>query len=340
MNYLKKIVNSYVFRRVLFALMVLWAVFTLVFFALYILPGDPARVIAGGSGGLDATPEQLAQIREQYGLDRPIIVQYFSMLGGLLTLDLGVSFVFKQPVTELLIANFASTAQLAAFSLVVAIGLGLLVGGFAVYTKSRLLGGLLDSLPPVSASLPTFWVGLVFMQVFSFGLGWLPASGEEGFASLVLPGLTMAISASAVIAQVFASSLRSASSEPFVAVARAKGASRLRVFIGHISRNALLPTVTVTGLVVGSLFAASTVSETIFSRNGLGMALEHAVQSKDIPMVLGAVMIIAGVYVATTLIVDLVYPLIDPRLRSASGTRRSVTNDVSEPIDTLEEARA
>lgn len=185
MNRWERIGRSYVLRRVLFAVMVMLAVFTLVFFALYILPGDPARVIAGGSGGLDATPEQLAQIREQYGLDRPIIVQYFSMLVGLVTLDLGMSFVFKQPVTELLAANFVSTAQLATFSFVVATVLGLTVGALAVYTRSKVLGGFLDALPPVSASLPTFWVGLVLMQVFSFALGWFPASGEQGFASLV-----------------------------------------------------------------------------------------------------------------------------------------------------------
>jgi len=324
MTALRRLSRSYVLRRILFAIVVMWAVYTIVFIMLYVVPGDPARVIAGGGGGLDATPEQLEAIREQYGLDRPVLIQYFSMLWGLVTLDWGTSFVLKRPVLELLAVNFASTASLAGFALVIAVLIGLAVGGLAVYTRSRWISGALDALPPIGVALPTFWIGLVLMQIFSFTLGWLPASGDRGVASLVLPGITMAIPSAAVIAQVFARSLRSSSSEPFVDVARAKGASRSRVFVSHIARNGLLPTVTVTGLVVGSLFAASTVSETIFSRNGLGMALQSAVQSKDIPMVLGAVLLIAGVYVVTTLVVDLSYPLIDPRLRSASAERSTV----------------
>lgn len=319
----------------MFAVLVLWAVFTAVFITLFIVPGDPAQVIAGGSGGLEATEEQLAAIRAQYGLDQPVIVQYFSMLWGVVTFNLGMSFVFKQPVSGLLAANFTSTALLAAFALILAVALGLLIGGLAAYTRSRLLGSMLDALPPIGVATPTFWVGLVLMQIFSFTLGWFPASGEQGFASLVLPGVTMAIPAAATIAQVFAKSLRTASSEPFVPVARAKGLSRLRVFLSHTARNALLQTVTVMGLIVGSLFAASTVSETIFSRNGIGMALQNSVQSKDIPMVLGAVMLVAGVYVITTLLVDLLYPLIDPRLRSQE-TRISTVNGPSEQA-TIEE---
>ncbi|MDP9907897.1 ABC transporter permease [Arthrobacter bambusae] len=329
MNVIARVTRSYVTRRVMFAVLVLWAVFTAVFIILFIVPGDPAQVIAGGAGGLEATDEQLAAIRAQYGLDQPVIVQYFSMLWGAVTLDWGTSFVFKQPVLPLLAANFASTAQLAAFALIVAVLLGLLIGGLAAYTQSRLLSSTLDALPPIGVATPTFWVGLVLMQVFSFTLGWFPASGDQGLASVVLPGLTMAIPAAAIIAQVFAKSLRTASNEPFVPVARAKGLSRLRVFLSHTARNALLPTVTVMGLVIGSLFAASTVSETIFSRNGLGMALQHSVQSKDIPMVLGAVMLVAGVYVITTLVVDLLYPLIDPRLRSQTA-RISAANGPSE----------
>ncbi|MEJ1180477.1 MULTISPECIES: ABC transporter permease [unclassified Pseudarthrobacter] len=333
MNVLTRLARSYVTRRVMFAVLVLWAVFTAVFITLFIVPGDPAQVIAGGAGGLEATEEQLAAIRAQYGLDQPVIVQYFSMLWGVVTFNLGMSFVFKQPVAGLLAANFASTALLAAFALILAVALGLLIGGLAAYTRSRLLGSMLDALPPIGVATPTFWVGLVLMQIFSFTLGWFPASGEQGLASLVLPGVTMAIPAAATIAQVFAKSLRTASNEPFVPVARAKGLSRLRVFLSHTARNALLPTVTVMGLIVGSLFAASTVSETIFSRNGIGMALQNSVQSKDIPMVLGAVMLVAGVYVITTLLVDLLYPLIDPRLRSQAARISTVNGPEQAAIE-------
>jgi peptide/nickel transport system permease protein len=320
---LKAIVGSYVVRRILLALLVMWAAFTVVFIVLYLVPGDPARLVAGGDGGLDATPEQLAVINKEYGFDQPVIVQYFRALGGVLTLNLGNSYQMKQPVTSLLAAEFASTFALAMFALVIAVVVGVVLGAVTVYTRSRTLTKLLDAVPPIAVALPTFWVGLMLMQFFSFGLQLFPSAGDDGFASLVLPGITMSLGGAALIAQVFARSLRTSYAEPFVEIAKAKGASRFRVFAAHAARTGLLPTVTVMGMIVASLFAASTVSEMIFSRNGLGLALDKAVQSKDIPMVEGAVLIIAGVFVVTNLIVDLIYPLIDPRLRTQRRKRRA-----------------
>lgn len=323
MTVLASIGRSYVLRRILLALLVMWAAFTIVFVILYLVPGDPARVIAGGDGGIGATPAQLDAIRHQYGFDQPVIVQYLRALGGVVTGDLGTSYQLKQPVTTLLASDFGSTLALAMFALVVAVVVGLLVGGLTVYTRSRALTKLLDALPPIGASLPSFWVGLVLMQLFSFGVALFPSAGDSGFRSLVLPGVTMSIVGAALIAQVFARSLRTSYAEPFVEIAKAKGASRLRVFVAHAARTALLPTITVMGMIVANLFAYSTISETIFSRNGLGLALDKAVQAKDIPMVEGAVLIIAAVYVVTNLIVDLVYPYVDPRLRAGRRARRA-----------------
>lgn len=311
----------YVLRRVLAAVFVLWAAFTVTFVILYLVPGDPALLIVGGDGGVQATPEELAAVRAEYGFDQPVIVQYLQALLGVVTGDLGMSYQMRQPVAALIADQFGSTFVLAMFALLVAVVGGLVTGGLAVYTKSRALTQLLDSLPPVGASLPTFWVGLVLMQVFSFQLGWFPSAGDRGFESLILPGITMAIPGAASIAQVFAKALRSSSRDDYVTVATAKGAGRLRVFIGHAARNALLPTITVAGMIVAGLFAYSAITESIFSRAGLGMALDNAVQSKDIPMVSGIVLVIAAVFVVTNLIVDLIYPVIDPRLRSASGSR-------------------
>jgi peptide/nickel transport system permease protein len=311
----------YVLRRVLAAVFVMWAAFTVTFIILYLVPGDPALLIVGGDGGVQATPEQLAAVRAEYGFDQPVIVQYLQRLAGVMSGDFGVSYQMRQPVASLIADQFGSTLALAMFALVVAVVGGLLVGGLAAYTKSRWITQLLDSLPPLGASLPTFWVGLVLMQAFCFQLGWFPSAGERGFESLVLPGITMAIPGSASIAQVFAKSLRSSSRDDYVTVARAKGVGRARVFISHAARNALLPTITVAGMIVAGLFAYSAITETIFSRAGMGMALDNAVQSKDIPMVSGIVLVIAAVFVITNLIVDLIYPTIDPRLRTASGSR-------------------
>ncbi len=309
----------YVVRRLLQALLVIWAAFTITFVILYLVPGDPARLIAGGDGGVEASPAQIAQINKEYGFDQPIYVQYVRALGGAITGNLGMSYQMKQPVTTLLGQELGSTFALAMFALAIAIVVGVMLGSITVYTRSRWLAKLLDSLPPIGASLPTFWVGLMLMQLFSFGLHLFPSAGDAGFASLVLPGVTMAAPGAASIAQVLAKSLRSSYAEPYVEIAKAKGAGRFRVFAAHAARNALLPSVTVMGMIVANLFAYSTVSETIFSRNGLGLALEKAVQTKDIPVVEGAVLVVAGVYVLASLVVDLVYPLVDPRLRASSS---------------------
>jgi peptide/nickel transport system permease protein len=335
---LKAIAGAYAVRRLLLALLVIWAAFTVVFIILYVVPGDPARVIAGGDGGLEASPEQIAAIRAQYGLDQPIIVQYFHALWGVITMNLGTSYVMKQPVTTLLAAAFGSTIALTMFALVVAIVAGLLLGGITAYTRSRTLSKILDAVPPIGVALPTFWIGLMLMQFFSFHLHLFPSAGDKAINSLVLPGVTIAVPAAAVIAQVFARSLRTSYAEPFIEIAKAKGVSRVRVFRAHAVRNALLPTLTVTGVHVASLFAASTVSEMIFSRNGLGLSLDKSVQAKDIPMVEGGVLIIATVFVVTNLIVDLVYPLVDPRLRR-QGARRKAATEPAEEI-TMNEAVA
>jgi peptide/nickel transport system permease protein len=310
----------YLVRRLLLAVLVMWAAFTITFIILYLVPGDPAQLIAGGEGGTPATPDQIAAVNQEYGFDRPVLVQYFHALGGAVHGDLGNSYQMKQPVRELIAQEFGSTFTLAMFALLAAIVLGALIGSITVYTRSKALTKLLDAVPSVGASLPTFWVGLMLMQAFSFGLHVFPSAGDSGFSSLVLPGLTIAIPSAAVIAQVLARSLRNSFAEPYVEIARAKGASRLRVFAAHAARNSLLPTVTVAGMAVANLFAYSTVVETIFSRNGLGLALERAVQSKDVPVVEGVVLVVAAIYVLANLVVDLVYPIIDPRLRAGSAS--------------------
>ncbi|MCU1478032.1 MAG: ABC-type dipeptide/oligopeptide/nickel transport system, permease component [Subtercola sp.] len=330
METLKSVARSYIVRRIGLALLVMWAAFTIVFIILYLVPGDPARLIAGGDGGMTATPDQLAEINRQYGFDQPIFVQYLRALGGVLTGNLGTSYQMKQPVTTILAAEFGSTFALAMFALAVAVIIGFIVGSATVFTRSRMLSKMLDAIPPLGASLPTFWVGLMLMQFFSFGLHWFPSSGDKGFNSLVLPGVTMAIAGAALIAQVLARSLRTSYAESFVEIAKAKGAGRVRVFSAHALRNALLPTLTVLGIMVANLFAYSTVSEMIFSRNGLGLSLDKAVQTKDIPMVEGAVLIIAGVYVVTNLIIDLIYPLVDPRLKSLKRRSSRVLSSVRE----------
>ncbi|MFE1799792.1 MULTISPECIES: ABC transporter permease [unclassified Streptomyces] len=305
----------YLGRRVLHALLVMWAAFTVSFFILYIVPGDPVAAMLGPEAVASSTPEQLAALRSEYGTDKPVLAQYGLQLLHLVQGNLGRSFNSGQSISQMLADAFPSTLTLASSALVLALigGVGLAVA--ANLTRSLWLRGLLLSLPPVAVSMPTFWVGLMLLQFVSFRMGLLPAVGGSGLEALVLPAVTLAIPIGAVIAQVLSASLQSTLAEPYVEVLRAKGAGRLRIHFGHALRNAAIPALTVTGVLVGGLFGGSVLVETVFARNGLGLTAATAVSNKDIPVVQGVVLVTALMFVLSSLVVDLLYPLIDPRIR-------------------------
>ncbi|MFF2329559.1 MULTISPECIES: ABC transporter permease [unclassified Streptomyces] len=305
----------YLGRRVLHALLVMWAAFTVSFFILYIVPGDPIAAMLGPEALASSTPEQLDALRAEYGTDKPVLAQYGLQLLHLVQGDLGHSFNNGQPISHMLSAAFPSTLTLASSALALALigGVGLAVA--ANFTRSDRLRGLLLMLPPIAVSMPTFWVGLMLLQFVSFRMGLLPAVGGEGVEGLVLPAVTLAIPIGAVIAQVLSRSLQTTLAEPYVEVLRAKGAGRLRIHFGHALRNAAIPALTATGVLVGGLFGGSVLVETVFARNGLGLTAATAVSNKDIPVVQGVVLVTALVFVLSSLVVDLLYPLIDPRIR-------------------------
>ena len=319
--------------RVLQAVGVLWAAYTVAFFVLYGLPGDPAALLAAGGdpANSSATPEQVAALRAQYGYDQPLLVQYLHHLGAAVTGDLGVS-PRTGSVSASLAAALPATAQIAALGLL----LSVLVGGglalLATYVRVRWARQLLLSLPPLGVSVPTFWVGLLLLQGFSFGLGWFPAFGNDGFASLVLPAVTLAVLGSALIAQVFARGLQSEGPAAYADTARAKGASRARVHLRHTARNASLPTFTITGVLVGQFLAGTVVTETVFSRTGIGQLTATAVGAQDIPLALGVVVLGAAVVVTVSLLVDLVYPVLDPRMRTVARTSRRADADLAAQV--------
>ncbi|WP_454041670.1 ABC transporter permease [Cellulosimicrobium sp. Marseille-Q8652] len=307
--------GRYVLRRAGQGLFVLWAAFTISFFVLYLLPSDPAALMASGGGEADQVdPALLDDLRAQYGLDRPVVVQYLDALWHALRLDFGASYTSGAPASRLVLEALPATLTLTASALVLAVVLG---GGLAVastFPRARWLRHALSSLPPLGVALPTFWVGLLLLQWFSFQLPLFPAIGDDGPIGLVLPTVTLAIPASASIAQILARSLRGTLTEPYVETARAKGASRARVHFAHALRNAAIPALTVLGVLVGSLLGGTVVTETVFSRTGLGRLTVTAVDSQDIPVVQAVVVFSALVFVVVTLLVDLVYPLLDPRI--------------------------
>jgi peptide/nickel transport system permease protein len=306
-------VRRYVIKRLAQAAGVLWAAYTVSFLVLDYLPGDPVTAMA--SAGMDSgqvDPEQIAALRHEYGFDKPVLAQYAEYLGRAVRGDFGDSVATGRPVTSTLTA---------ALLLAVLLGGGLAV--VATYTSRRWLRQLLLSLPPLGVSVPTFWVGLLLVEVFSFRLRWFPAFGNDGLQGLVLPALTLAVPTGAQIAQVLAKSLLTALDQAYVETARAKGASRWRVHLRHALRNASLPALTVVGLLVGQLIAGSVVVETVFSRDGLGRVTAAAVTAQDIPLVQGVVVFGALIFVTTNLVIDLVYPLLDPRIVVASDRRAS-----------------
>ncbi|MFB9833101.1 ABC transporter permease [Actinoallomurus acaciae] len=309
--------------RVLQSVFVLWAAYTLSFVVLYALPSDPAAIAAGTTNSV--TPEQLDELRHGMGLDRPLVEQYLTKLGGVLHGDLGRSVQSGERVTSLIAGALPPTLAVAGAGLVLAVILGTGLAVLTTVTGSRWLRQTLLGLPPLGVAIPSFVVGLLLLQWFSFTWNVFPAIGEGGWRGLVLPAVTIAVQPAALIGQVLAKSMGDELGKDYVDVARAKGAGPFRVNVRHVLRNAALPTLTLAGLLVGGLLTGAIVVEVVFSRNGLGQITQGAVSAEDLPVVQGVVLLGALVFVTVNLIVDLLYQVLDPRLAVERRSARRFT---------------
>ncbi|MDX5627553.1 MULTISPECIES: ABC transporter permease [unclassified Brenneria] len=310
--------NRYLTVRLGQALIVLWAAFTLSFILLQALPGDSV-LIKFQNPELGLSADQIAQLRLAYGSDVPVLTQYFHAINSLLHGDFGISLQSGVPVGELLAENVPSTLLLASLGLLAAILLAFLIAGLSFLSPFQRLRATLQSLPSLFISVPTFWLGIVLIQVFSFKLGLIPVINPGEWEGLILPTLTLALPISAPLAQILMRSIEHVQTQPFVAVARAKGASRLGVLWRHVIGNALLPTITVAGLLLGELLAGALVTETVFGRSGLGQLTQEAVNTQDSSVLQAIVVISAAAFVIINLLIDLLYPLLDPRLKNTTG---------------------
>ncbi|MEV6924831.1 ABC transporter permease [Dactylosporangium sp. NPDC051485] len=305
--------------RVLGAVFVLWAVVTLTFFGTQAIPGDPAEAVLGGPGSR-STAAQLAQIRAQYGFDRPLWVRYLDELRHLAQGDLGVSYALKTPVTTLVGQTIGATLTLAGLSLVVAWAVAVVVAVAA--TRESRIGAALASLLEITAvAVPHFWLGSMLILVFSVGLGWLPPISTPGVAGLVLPVLSLALPLAGFLGQLMRESFLAALDAPFTLSARARGESETRVRLVHALRHAALPAISLSGWAFGSLISGAVVVEALFARPGLGRTLLSAVLAGDAPVITGVVLVVATVYLVLTVVTEAADRLADPRLRSASGQR-------------------
>nr|WP_243726223.1 ABC transporter permease [Actinomadura rubrisoli] len=302
-------------RRLLTAVPVLWAAVTLSFAMLHLVPGDPVKIMLDGAGSAaPATPAQERALRHELGLDQPLAAQYARYLGHAARGDFGRSYESGRPVTQALGRVLPGSLALmgCALALALLLGTGLAIAGTA--TGSRVLGGLLSTTQIVGAALPSYWVGLMLMELFSFRFPLLPATGDQGLESLVLPAVTLALPTAGFIAQILGGSLRQTLAQPFITTARAKGAGRLRTLTRHALRNAAIPALTVAGTTIGGLLGGAVVVETVFARPGLGRTVVDAVNAHDYPVVQGFVCLTTAGYIAISLALDLLYSLLDPRV--------------------------
>jgi peptide/nickel transport system permease protein len=300
------------------SLLVLWAAFTLSFFLLQVLPGD-AILIKFQNPDLGLSPAQIAEMRLAYGADSPIWQQYAHTLFAMLRGDFGYSVQAGVPVSELITSNLPATLSLALPGFLLATGLAFALAALSRLPGLRLLRAFLQSIPALFISLPTFWLGIALIQLFSFQLRWIPVINPSALQGLILPVVTVAVPISAPLAQILLRSIDDVSTQPFVAIARAKGASENRVLWRHVLRNALLPVLNVAGLLLGELIAGALITETVFGLSGLGQLTQQAVNNQDVAVLQAVVMISALGFVLINLLVDLLMPLLDPRLQPIAG---------------------
>ena len=310
--------TAYLLRRIGQALLVLWAAFSVSFVLLQLMPGD-AVLIKFLNPDLGLGPEQIADIQAAYGTDQPVWSQYLHTLGQFLTGHFGYSLQAGVPVRQGLATNLPPTLRLAALGLAAALLLALGLALAASVVRVRAVRALLQSLPSLFVSIPVFWLGIMLIQWVSFRWGWVPVINPGPWQGLILPTLTLAVPISAPLAQILMRNLDAALAQPYVAVARAKGASQLHVLLRHAARNALLPVLTMAGVLFGELLAGAVVTEAVFGLNGLGSLTQQAVGNQDTAVLQAVVMVSAAAFVTINLIVDLLYPWLDPRLRHAAG---------------------
>jgi ABC-type dipeptide/oligopeptide/nickel transport system permease component len=303
-------VITYVARRALAGIPTLWGVATVVFIMARLLPGDPARVIAG----VLASPEDVERIRQSMGLDKPLAVQYFTFLGSLLHLDLGASAHTGAPVVEEIGSRLPYTIELAVVALALAITGGVLAGVVAAIRRNTPLDLLMSGLSVFGVSMPVYWLGLMMIIIFAIDLHVLPAAGADEPTSIVMPALTLALFSIGLIARMTRSSMLEVLGQDYVRTARAKGATFRSVVFKHALRNALLPVITVIGLQFGALLGGAVVTETVFGWPGVGRLLVDSIFFRDYPVVQGLVLMFGTTFVVINLLVDLLYAYVDPRI--------------------------
>jgi len=304
-------VLRYFVRRVLLAVPVLIGVATLVFSLIHLVPGDPAQAMLGDG----AAAQDIAELRTSLGLDQPLLTQYLTFLRHAIAGDLGKSFRTGQPVTTMIIERVPATAELAFAAMLVATVIALPLGVWAAVWRGTAIDYGAMTFALAGVSIPNFWLGPLLAIVFAVEFGWLPVSGRGTLAHLVLPAISLGLALAAILARMTRASLLDELGELYVRAARARGVSNAASITSHALRNSLIPLLTIIALQFGAVLTGAVITETIFAWPGIGRLLIQSIGFRDYPMVQGCILLIAVTYVTVNLITDLMYGVLDPRIR-------------------------
>jgi len=305
--------TKYILKRLLILIPTLLGVSFIVFLLLYLAPGDAALAVAGP----DATKEAVDAIRESLGLNRPFIVQYGSYLKNLIFhFDLGTSYQSGKSVSEALLRVFPTTMKLAGGSLVIAIVFGITFGIIAALKKNTIVDSIITTVGMIGLAMPIFWSGLLLIIIFSTKLRVFPASGFSSIKHMILPWIALGFQSSAVIMRMTRSAMLDVLDKDYIRTSKAKGLKKSKIIFVHALKNAMIPVITTIGLQAGGLLGGSILTETIFSIPGIGRLMVESIKTRDYPTILGAIMLIAIVYSLISIVVDILYGFINPRIKS------------------------
>ena len=301
----------YFIRRVLLAVPVLLGVATLVFSLIHLVPGDPAQAMMGDG----ASPQDVAELRKSLGLDQPLLTQYGTFLRSAIKGDLGKSFRTGQPVTMMIVERIPATAELAVAAMIIAVLIAIPLGVIAAVWRGTAIDYSAMTFALAGVSIPNFWLGPLLAIVFAVELGWLPVSGRGTLAHLVLPAISLGLALAAILARMTRASLLDELGELYVRAARARGVSNTAAISRHALRNSMVPLLTIIALQFGAVLTGAVITETIFAWPGIGRLLIQSIGFRDYPMVQGCILLIAVTYVSVNLVTDLMYGVLDPRIR-------------------------
>ncbi|MEH7347589.1 nickel ABC transporter permease [Gottfriedia acidiceleris] len=303
--------TQYILNRIISAIIVIFGISILSFFLIHLIPGDPVKIMLG----LNASPEQVAKLTHHLGLDKPLLVQYLQYINNVFHGDFGTSLKTGRPVLTEILDRFPETIKLAATGMIFAVIIGIALGILAAKYKDTIIDTFCTGLATLGVSIPSFWLGILLILVFSVKLSWFPIADGTGFRSLILPAITLGVVMSTMISRLTRNGMVEVLSNDFIRTARSKGLEERHILFRHAFRNVLIPIITVIGLQIAALLGGTVIIEQVFNWPGLGTLSIGAIMSRDFPMIQGTVLFMGAVYVSVNILVDIVYSLIDPRVK-------------------------